>query len=117
MDNLLVHTLVVSALGMFLLFLALAFLYGLMYLMTTVLRDAPSAQAQPAVEEQQGSEDREAKLRAAVVAVVLARARREARPVAALPEGKAAPSAPTSPWWALHHGRQLGLDPNARRKR
>ena len=58
-----------------------------------------------------------ARRQAAVVAVALARAEQEARPLAALDLGEAADQGSVSPWWALHHGRQLELGTRTRRTR
>ncbi|HID88566.1 MAG TPA: hypothetical protein EYH27_04825 [Anaerolineales bacterium] len=99
MDDLLTLSLIVSGIGMALLFAALFALYGLMYLMTAVIKDRPAA-AVP-VEEEPAEEDLdEAKRMAAVVAVAMARAERESFASGAPPEE-------VSPWWALHLHRQL----------
>jgi len=46
MDNPVNISLVVSGIGMLMLFLALAFLYGLMYLMTALVKDRPGVEAE-----------------------------------------------------------------------
>ena len=99
MDNPLTISLIISGIGMALLFAALFGLYGLMYLMTAVIKDRPAAAA-PVEEEPAEEEPDEAKRRAAVIAVALARAERETFAPGAPPEE-------VSPWWALHLHRQL----------
>jgi len=98
MDNPLTISLIISGIGMALLFAALAILYGLMYLMTTIIKDRP-AEAAP-VEEEPAEAPDETKLRAAAIAVALARAERETF-------AAAAPTEEVSPWWALHLHRQM----------
>lgn len=121
MENLLVASLVVSGLGMLLLFIALAILYGLMYLMTTVLRDPTAAPVQSEPEGEQVAGEEEATHRAAVIGVALARARQALSPVdvPAMGEGTGADAQHlgVSAWWALHHDRQLTHKPTTRRTR
>jgi hypothetical protein len=106
MENPLAISLIVSSIGLLLLFLALALLYGLMYLMTTVIKDPPTAPV--GLPE----EHREVMLRAAAIAVALARADQELRPA-----GTPAADEIVSPWWALHHQRQLTRRSHTRRAR
>jgi len=111
----LVVVLVVSAIGMTLLFLALAFFYGLLSLMASVVKDRPSVPESPAEGGVAG--EREAMVRAAAIAVALARAEAEGHAGTA---GGLAGWAPrggpgVSAWWALHHQRQLA-DGQQRRK-
>ena len=113
MENGLVVSLAVSGLGMLLLFIALVILYGLMYLMTSVLRDPGAAPVRARPEEQRVPGGKEAAIRAAVIAVALARARQEPSPVGVPPGGEGEVSA----WWALHHDRQLIHKPNRPRSR
>jgi Na+-transporting methylmalonyl-CoA/oxaloacetate decarboxylase gamma subunit len=122
MDNPLVISLAVTGVGMLMLFLALAVLYGLMYLMTwmTNIR-APTEEWPEAGAEGQRSrgagEQEEMRRRAAVIAVVLARAELELGSMGAPgAEGVAGPWR-VSPWRALHHQRQLTRNPPARRIR
>ena len=121
MENLFVVSLVVSGLGMLLLFVALAILYGLMYLMTTVLRDPSDTPVQAEPEEQRVPGGGEVRYRAAVIGVALARARQEPSsagvPVAGEGIGADAQRLGVSAWWALHHDRQLTHKPNTRRTR
>jgi Na+-transporting methylmalonyl-CoA/oxaloacetate decarboxylase gamma subunit len=121
LENLFVVSLVVSGLGMLLLFIALAILYGLMYLMTTVLRDPTAAPMHAQPEEQRMPGGEEARYRAAVIAVALARAKQEPSPagVPAAGEGTGADAQrlEVSAWWAFHHDRQLTHKPNMPRSR
>ena len=103
MDSPIVISLVVSGIGMLMLFLALAFLCGLMYLMTAAVRDKPAG----GVEEH---ENRDMRLRAAAIGVALARAEQKMITIGALEEGKA-----VSGWRMLHHQRQLTRRAPARR--
>ena len=116
MENGLVVSLAVSGLGMLLLFIALAILYGLMYLMTSVLRDPGAVPVHRGPEEQRVPGGTEAATRAAVIAVALARARQEPSPVG-VPAGSEGIGADAqclevSAWWALHHDRQLTRKPS-----
>jgi len=112
-DNPLIVAVAITVVGMILLFLALAFFYGLLSLISTALHDgvgAPGA-ARAAKEAARDEADlpdppaeRELMHRAAAIAVALARAEGEARlaPVPAGPAGEA-----LSPWWSMHQGRRL----------
>jgi Na+-transporting methylmalonyl-CoA/oxaloacetate decarboxylase gamma subunit len=120
MDDQLVTSLVVTGVGMLILFLALAFLYGLLYLMTALIKDQPPApgpsaseDAHSAVPGRAGEEPRQGeKLRAAVIAIALARAEQELGTTSA-PGVEEADSA----WRTLHHQRQLTRNLRARRDR
>jgi hypothetical protein len=105
MDNPLIVSLIVSGIGMLMLFLALAFLYGLMYLMTALIKERTEAEEQEA---------RIRKRQAAVIAVALARAELDLSPIGA---PRAEEAAGVSAWWALHHQRQLALNTPTRRGR
>lgn len=103
MDDPLTISLVMTGVGMALLFAALSVLYGLMYLMTALIRDrdatsAPSESAE--VEEAADQPLHEARLRAAAIAVALARAQTEVL-------GPTTPPVEASPWWTLHLHRQM----------
>jgi len=93
---------------MLMLFLALAFLYGLMYLMTAFVKDRPKAQEQEP--ESRREEASIGKRRAAAIAVALARAEQERVAIGAPEAGKQ-----VSGWRALHHQRQLTLNLPTRR--
>ena len=126
MDNPLVISLVVSGIGMLMLFLALAFLYGLMYLMTALIKEQPRAGAEERRSggaEEQGSRGagrrRAMRRRAAVTGVALARAEHE---LVVLPsifpiEGQERGGGAVSAWRALHHQRQLTRNTPTRRVR
>lgn len=124
MNNPIVVSLFVSGIGMLMLFVALALLYGLMYLMTwiTSLR-APTGE-RPDVTARRGEDDRQGaggtergarnlKRQAAVIAVALARAELDLSPIGA----SGAEGAGASAWWALHHQRQLMRGVPTRRAR
>ena len=113
MDSPLVVALVISAIGITLLFLALAFFYGLLSLMTSAIQDRSSAS--PAQEE--GGPDDNALLQAAAIAVAMARsqAERGSSPISRPTEDDATVPGHVSPWWALHHQRQLTPGSNTRR--
>lgn len=125
MDNPIVISLLVSGIGMLMLFLALALLYGLMYLMTALVKDRPDGEAEEqrgrGVEERrsggtegqggrgaEGQKDRGARKQAAmrrrvaVIGIALARAELELSS-AGLPEIEARPS----PWQQYHRHRLL----------
>jgi Na+-transporting methylmalonyl-CoA/oxaloacetate decarboxylase gamma subunit len=140
MDDPLVVSLVVSGIGMLTLFLALAILCGLMYLMTRItnirfIKDRPEAvageqgsrgageQGSRGAEEQRSKDARERRAmqrRAAVIAVALARAEADRkRPLDLSPIGApgAGEAVGVSAWRALHHQRQLTLNLPTRRVR
>jgi len=131
MDNPLAISLAVTGVGMLMLFLALAVLCGLMYLMTwmTNIR-APIEEWPEAGAEEQGSRgageqggrgaeaERVMRRKAAAIAVALARAEREQGSSGSpCPIGTPGAAETTSPWRALHHQRQLTRNPPARRIR
>lgn len=107
--------LMISAVGMTLLFLALAFFSGLLSLLTAAIRDQSPGPERAAAEP---AED-EMLLQVAALAVALARAESEltTSPTGASVRGEAAAPLPVSPWWALHHQRQLAFHANTRRPR
>jgi Na+-transporting methylmalonyl-CoA/oxaloacetate decarboxylase gamma subunit len=136
MDNPLVISLAVTGVGMLTLFLALAVLCGLMYLMTwmtnirAVVKERPEAGAEEQRSkgaEEQGSKGAEAervmRRKAAAIAVALARAEREQGslgspcPIGAPGAEESAGPWRVSPWRALHHQRQLTRNPPTRRIR
>ena len=121
MENSLVVSLTVTGIGMLVLFLALALLYGMMVGMTALIRDRPKAgdgeRASMGGGEKEAAEDGAMQRRAAAIAVALARAECELC-ATGLPgaEESAGPRAPSA-WWALHHSRQLVPYPPTRRVR
>ena len=106
MDSDLTTALVISGVGLLMLFAALAFLYGLIYAMTVIFKDRPDDVEQkgpaPAAGADRGAAH--AKRRAAVVAVALARAQLQSSP-AGSPETEIG----IGPWGQYHRHRQLGL--------
>jgi len=119
MDNPIIISLVVSGIGMLMLFLALAFLYGLMYLITALIKDRPKVEAEERGNREvweSGSvgaeEQRAMRRRAAVIGVALARAEQELSTIGAPGAGEA-----VSAWQTLHHQRQLTLNMPTRRAR
>jgi Na+-transporting methylmalonyl-CoA/oxaloacetate decarboxylase gamma subunit len=115
MENPLVTVLMITVLGMGLLFLALAFFYGLLSAMARGLKDRAlrSPQAPATCPEDAGEEEgrslAETRLKAAAVAIALARARVQASPPGGpAPPAEALPATqPPSAWWSLHHQRRL----------
>jgi Na+-transporting methylmalonyl-CoA/oxaloacetate decarboxylase gamma subunit len=112
LENPLIIALVVTSIGMLMLFLSLAFLYGLMVLMTRLIKARPEATAEgprgAGAEEQGGrviGEQRAMRQRAAVIAVALARAEMELSPVCP-PDAEAG----SSPWQQYHRHRLLSLN-------
>lgn len=125
MDNPLVVSLIVTGIGMAMLFLALAILYGLMVLMTGVIRDRGAGSSdQGSGSSDQGLGSREqgergeaaggerARWRAGVIGVALARAEQELDA-----GGLPGPAGTASAWRALHQQRQLTLSLRPRRSR
>ena len=113
MDTPLVISLIVSGIGMLLLFLALAFLGGLMYLMTAFIKDRPKPAPPSSPPTLGGKEDATSKgteerglmqRRAAVIAVALAHAEQRLSATAVPPVEEAATA-----WQTLHRHRQLTL--------
>jgi Na+-transporting methylmalonyl-CoA/oxaloacetate decarboxylase gamma subunit len=125
MDDPITISLAVTGIGMLMLFLALALLYGLMVLMTrmTATRgriierpEARSGEQGDRGAREQGSMGAEVRRvmrrRAAVIGVALARSEQRSSAVNAPGAGEAAISwhascSRISPWRALHHQRQL----------
>lgn len=117
MDQDLVAALVISAVGITLLFLALALFYGLLVLLAAVFKGRASAEGGGSEPSGPGPERADAMLQAAAIGVALARA--EADQPAGLnlvPSEEASAAAPSvSPWWALHHQHQVRHRPESRR--
>jgi Na+-transporting methylmalonyl-CoA/oxaloacetate decarboxylase gamma subunit len=110
-DNELVTALAVSGIGMLVLFLALTFLYVLMFLMTAFIKDPPKVTT-----EAQRCQDTTGQIgrlrRAAVIAVALARYEHELRA-----DGTPRVTQTASVWQMLHRHRQLMLNLRTRRVR
>jgi len=119
-DNSLVVALGITVVGMTLLFLALIFFYGLLSLLTALFRVRPPAEAEEGRDRDSARPGQERTLlRAAAVAVALARAEAEqtAAPPAPHAHDEQAMPRSTSPWWLLHHQRELARNPGTRRTR
>jgi hypothetical protein len=106
--------LAITAIGMTLLFLTLAFFYGLLSAMARFIEDRRPGSSDDAVVAPDAG-DAEAALRAAAIAVALARAGAEGRAVSRGAPRQAVPSPGPSPWWAAHHQRRLDPNPPIRR--
>jgi Na+-transporting methylmalonyl-CoA/oxaloacetate decarboxylase gamma subunit len=108
MESLLTLALAISGIGLLILFAALAFLYGLIYAMTALIKDRPGAKrGEPAPTVETDERTTRATQRAAVIAVALARAELELRSVVSLPAETDSSS------WGQYHRRRL-LDLNRR---
>ncbi len=108
MQDPLATSLVVTGVGMLTLFVALALLCALMYLMTTFIKDPPVATVELDQETPPAQDDA---LRAAVIAVALARAEQELSVVSPVERVEQTHSA----WHVLHHQRQLTRTPRVRK--
>jgi Na+-transporting methylmalonyl-CoA/oxaloacetate decarboxylase gamma subunit len=117
LESSLATALAITAIGMSLLFLALALFYGLLTLMMRIASRQSSHPASVAIEgKSTGEEKPEDLLRAAAIAVALARAGAGPGSDSNLAPGVA--SRPQlNPWWVFHHQRSLALNPGARRSR
>ena len=115
MDNPLAISLIVTGIGMAMLFLAVALLYGLMVLMTSVIKDRPAVEGAGSRGQATGEGElkiEEARWRAAVIGVALARAEQEPDAL-----GWPGPAGTPSAWRVLHQQRQLTLSLRPRRTR
>ena len=110
MDNPIMISLVVSGIGMLMLFLALTLLYGLMYLMTALIKDQPADPLTDPPAPEAGLSHLDQSQRAAVIAVALARAEQDTSAIRTTETKEI-----TSAWRALHHQRQLVHNTPARR--
>lgn len=121
-DSSITTALVIALIGMTLLFLSLFLFYGLLSLLTAVVKDRPVPDQQKGEgrsgERETGTRPEEV-LRAAAIAVALARAEAEVLPGPTMAGvgGEAGAEPAVSPWWSLHHQRQLGPNPSPRRIR
>jgi len=118
MDTPLTTSLIVSGIGMLLLFLALLFLCGLMYLMTAFIKDRPTLapitlEKEEAATSKEIEEERLRRQRAAAIAVALARAE-QALSAARLPS---LPTLRGAEWQTFHRQRQLMLKFRTRKTR
>ena len=118
MDNPLVTVLVISVIGMSLLFLSLVLFYGIISLLTAVTRERSSAPPGSA----DGAEVRkdapaERALRAAAVAIALARAQARGAGKARDFLTPASADRDVTSWWSLHHQHRLVRKGKTRRPR
>jgi Na+-transporting methylmalonyl-CoA/oxaloacetate decarboxylase gamma subunit len=116
-DNALGTALIISAIGITLLFLSLILFYGIISLLTAVTRDKPATTPRRTdnSEEQRDEPGRRA-LQAAAIAIALARAEAEGE------AGKASASISlasgdrnVTSWWSLHHQHRLAGKGKSRR--
>jgi hypothetical protein len=116
-DQELAVSLVISAVGITLLFLALLLFYGLLVLLTSVFKERPSTKAEGTAKGQPGAAETDAMLQAAVIGVAVARAEADqASSLGGVHAEEATTDARTvGPWWMLHHQRQVALRPGSRR--
>ncbi|MBI3762756.1 MAG: hypothetical protein HY260_12985, partial [Chloroflexi bacterium] len=99
----------IAVVGMLLLFAAMAVLYGMMYLMTALIKDGGGTEAN----EPEGELDAQSlRHRAAVIAVALARAQAELSPI-----GWPEPEEAVRPWRQYHRNRALNMHGRARTAR
>jgi hypothetical protein len=107
----------ITIVGMTLLFLTLVFFYGLMVLLTAVLKDPQTVAEHLDGDGESEPKQQEALLRAAAIAVVMARAETEkwsggsTSPAQGVWDGPQ----PASPWWTYHHQRRLRPDARTRK--
>jgi Na+-transporting methylmalonyl-CoA/oxaloacetate decarboxylase gamma subunit len=116
LENPIAAALIISVLGMPLLFLALAFFYGLLSLMTSAIGERQATPPARPVEAETVPGEDQVLLQAAALAVAFARAEAEQTSIPG-PVGveDEAVSQHVSPWWTLHHQRQLTSGRNPRR--
>ncbi len=117
MDQDLASALVISAVGIALLFLALALFYGLLVLLAALFKDRASAGVAGSVRAEPAPESGDALALVAALGVALARAEAEWAPGPNLGPGGEASSGTraVSTWWALHHQRNIAQRPDSRR--
>ena len=115
MEDSLVTVLVISAIGMSLLFLSLVLFYGIISLLTAATSARAAAPEERAVgAEAPGEAPADQALRAAVVAIALARAQAD-RSSSSVPP--ASGDRDVTPWWSLHHQHRLADKGKPRRSR
>ena len=115
MDNPLVVALGITVVGMTLLFLALVLFYGLLSLLTTVFeKRAPQPQAAAPAEEAKAESETHLPTAAPAAAIAVALARAQVQ--APAPQGLTDTGGDSlSPWWSLHHQREITRNPNVGR--
>ena len=118
MDSPITVSLVISVIGMTLLFLTLLLFYFLLTLLGLASREQPAIEEPRATPESGSATFEEGRSQAAVLGVALARVEAQSGPA----PGRSAPrgggrSDPrrSSPWWDLHHARRLESSSRPRR--
>jgi hypothetical protein len=116
-DNSLVIVLILSAIGMSLLFLSLVLFYGIISLLTAATRERSAASAgRTTGAKAQADEPTDQALRAAAVAIALARAKAKGQTARAGSSVTVASGGrELTPWWSLHHQRRLAEKGKSRR--
>jgi hypothetical protein len=114
-ENPLVAALVITAIGMSLLFLALLLFYGLLTLATRQRQSRPPSGPPVAATKGPSHAGQEMMYQAAALAVALARAEAEqASSLVSAPPGPTDLQIP-SQWWSLHHQRRLARNQSRQR--
>ncbi len=113
MENPLTTSLVITAIGMSLLFLSLVLFYGILSLLTAITRER-AREAERQEPEVHASERRA--LQAAVIAIALARIEAAQGPGSAGKDaGVSAGALDTTAWWSMHHQQRLAGEKRPRR--
>ena len=113
MENPLTTSLVISAIGMSLLFLSLVLFYGILSLLTAITRER-AKEAERQGPEEHAPEHRA--LQAAAIAIALARIDTTQGPrSAAQPAGTSAGAPDATSWWSVHHQQRLAGEKRRRR--
>ena len=113
MENPLTTSLVISAIGISLLFLSLVLFYGILSLLTAITRER-AKETERQESEEHGPEHRA--LQAAAIAIALARIDTALGPGSAAQAAGASAGAPdTTSWWSVHHQQRLAREKRRRR--
>lgn len=113
MENPLTISLVITAIGMTLLFLSLVLFYGILSLLTAVTRER-AREAEQQETKEHAPEHRA--LQAAAMAIALARIEAAQGPGSAGEAARAsAGTQDVTSWWSLHHQRRLAGEKRPRR--
>ena len=116
MDDALVTALIISAIGMTLLFLSLILFYGIISLLTAVTRDRPATPPGRTVgAEGQSDAPAHRALQAAAIAIALARAAEGEAGKASASVSLASGDSNVTSWWSLHHQHRLAEKEKPRR--
>ena len=113
MENPLTTSLVLTAIGMSLLFLSLVLFYGILSLLTAITRERAREAARQEPEEH-APEKRP--LQAAAIAIALARVEAAQGPGSAgNAAGLSAGTLDVTSWWSMHHQQRLAREKRPRR--